>query len=125
MDTALRLPLLLAALSGALAVAAGAFGAHGAASEQARGWLQTGGTYQLVHAAAAVGAVLLARSGAPVAVWAAWLFVIGAGVFAGALYGLALGGPRLLGAVAPVGGLLMIVGWLALAWVALAGTRGA
>ncbi len=123
MDTALRAPLLLAALSGAVAVAAGAFGAHGASSEQARGWLQTGASYQLVHVAAAVGAVLLARSGAPSSVWSAWLFVIGAALFAGALYGLALGGPRVLGAVAPVGGLLLIGGWLVLAWAAFAGTR--
>jgi uncharacterized membrane protein YgdD (TMEM256/DUF423 family) len=125
MDTALRLPLLLAALSGALAVAAGAFGAHGAASEQARGWLQTGGGYQLAHAVAAVGAVLLVRAGLPAAVWAAWLFVIGAAVFAGALYGLALGGPRVLGAVAPIGGLLMIAGWLVIAWAAFTGSRSA
>lgn len=119
MDAALRLPLLLAALSGALAVGAGAFGAHGASNEAARGWLQTGGSYQQVHAAAAVAAVLLARAGAPAALWAAWLFVVGAAVFAGALYGLALGGPRLLGAVAPVGGLLLIAGWLTLAWAAV------
>lgn len=119
MEPALRLVLVLAALSGALAIGAGAFGAHGVGSEQARGWLQTGGTYQLIHAAAAVGAVLLARTGTPGAAWAAWLFVVGAGVFAGALYGLALGGPRPLGAVAPVGGLLMIGGWLLLAWAAL------
>jgi uncharacterized membrane protein YgdD (TMEM256/DUF423 family) len=94
---ATRLPLILAALSGAMAVAAGAFGAHGASSEAAKGWLQTGGSYQLVHAVAAIGAVLLARSGSPGALWAAWLFVVGAALFSGALYGLALGGPRGLG----------------------------
>jgi uncharacterized membrane protein YgdD (TMEM256/DUF423 family) len=119
MDTALRLTLSLAALSGALAVAAGAFGAHGAATPEAKGWLQTGGTYQLVHAVAAVAAVLLARQGAPAALWAAWLFIAGAALFAGALYGLALSGPRLLGAVAPLGGLSLIAGWLVLAWAAL------
>jgi uncharacterized membrane protein YgdD (TMEM256/DUF423 family) len=118
MDQA-KLALLLAALSGAVAVAAGAFGAHGAASEQAKSWLQTGGNYQLVHAVAAVGAVLLARSGTPGALLAAWLFVLGGAVFGGALYGLALGGPRALGAVAPIGGLLLIGGWLALAWAAV------
>ncbi len=124
MDAAFRLPLLLAALSGALAVAAGAFGAHGATGE-AKAWLQTGGMYQLVHATAAVGAVLLARESAPPAVWAAWLFVAGAALFSGALYGLALGGPRVLGAVAPLGGLMLVAGWLVLAWTAFAGTRSA
>lgn len=125
MDQALRLPLLLAALSGALAVGAGAFGAHGAASEAARDWLRTGAAYQLVHAAVAVAAVLAVRGGLPAAVWAAWLFVIGGAVFAAALYGLALGGPRALGAVAPVGGALLIIGWLVLGWAAFAGTRSA
>lgn len=114
-----RLPLLLAALSGALAVTAGAFGAHGASSDQAKTWLQTGGSYQLTHAVAALAAVLLARQGAPAALWAAWLFLFGAALFSGALYGLALGGPRLLGAVAPLGGLGLIAGWLLLAWAAL------
>ena len=99
MDQALRLPLLLAALSGAVAVGAGAFGAHGAASEQAKAWLQTGGMYQLVHAVAAVAAVLAVRQGLPAAGWAAWLFLVGAAVFSGALYGLGFGGPRVLGAV--------------------------
>lgn len=123
MDQALRLPLLLAALSGAVAVGAGAFGAHGAASEQAKAWLQTGGMYQLVHAVAAVAAVLAVRQGLPAAGWAAWLFLLGAALFSGALYGLGFGGPRVLGAVAPLGGTLLILGWLVLAWAAFAGTR--
>lgn len=103
-------PLLVAALSGAAAVAAGAFGAHGAADEQARAWLQTGAAYQLVHVAAALAILRIPRAGPAV-----WLLLLGGAVFAGALYGLALGGPRLLGAVAPVGGLLLIAGWLVLA----------
>jgi uncharacterized membrane protein YgdD (TMEM256/DUF423 family) len=100
---------VLAALSGALAVGAGAFGAH-AAQGQAAEWLRTGGTYQLVHAVAALAAV---RLGAP---GPAWCFVLGAGVFALSLYAMALGAPRWLGAVTPVGGLLLIAGWLWLAW---------
>lgn len=98
-----------AALSGALAIGAGAFGAH-AAQGQAEEWLRTGGQYQLVHAVAALVALQLGARGP------GWLFVIGAGVFAGALYLMASGLPRWLGAVAPVGGVLMIAGWLWLAW---------
>ena len=100
--------LLLAALSGALAVAAGAFGAHGAEGQAAE-WLRTGAQYQLVHAVAALAA---ARMEARVS---AWLFVAGALVFAGTLYAMALGAPRWLGAVTPVGGVALIAGWVCLA----------
>jgi uncharacterized membrane protein YgdD (TMEM256/DUF423 family) len=98
-----------AALSGALAIAAGAFGAHGAQG-QAVEWLRTGGQYQLAHAVAALVALQLGARGP------GWLFVGGAALFAGTLYLMALGLPRWLGAITPVGGLLMIVGWLWLAW---------
>ena len=99
----------LAGLSGALAVAAGAFGAHGAQG-QAVEWLRTGGQYQLAHAVAALVALQLGARGP------GWLFVAGAAVFAGSLYLMALGMPRWLGAVTPIGGVLMIAGWLWLAW---------
>ncbi len=100
---------ILAALSGALAVAAGAFGAHGAEGKAAE-WLRTGGLYQLVHAVAALAALRLDARGP------AWLFVAGGAVFAGTLYLMALGAPRWLGAVTPIGGALLIAGWLWLAW---------
>lgn len=100
---------ILAALSGALAVGAGAFGAHGA-SGQAAEWLKTGGQYQLIHAVAALAALKMAAKG-PAA-----LFVIGGLIFAGTLYLMALGAPRWLGAITPIGGLALIAGWLWLAW---------
>jgi uncharacterized membrane protein YgdD (TMEM256/DUF423 family) len=103
--------VVAAAVSGALAVGAGAFGAHGA-SGQAQAWLKTGGEYQLIHAVAALVAAQLGARGA------GWLFVGGALVFAGTLYLMALGLPRWLGAVTPLGGLLLIAGWLWLAWSA-------
>lgn len=103
--------MLCAALSGAMAVAAGAFGAHGA-SGQAQEWLRTGGQYQLVHAVAALAAMKLEAKGP------AWLFVAGGLVFAGTLYLMALGLPRWLGAVTPIGGAALIAGWLWLAWLA-------
>lgn len=101
---------MLAALSGALAVGAGAFGAH-AAHGEAADWLRTGAQYQLVHVAAALVALRMKAHGP------AWLFVTGAAVFAGTLYLMALGLPRWLGAVTPVGGVLLILGWLRLAWM--------
>lgn len=106
--------VLLAALSGAMAVAAGAFGAHGASGEAAE-WLKTGGHYQLVHAVAAFA--VLSRPGGTTS---GWLFVTGGALFAGTLYAMALGAPRWFGAITPIGGLLLIGGWLWLAWRALA-----
>jgi uncharacterized membrane protein YgdD (TMEM256/DUF423 family) len=103
--------VILAALSGALAVGAGAFGAHGATG-QAQEWLKTGGQYQLIHAVAALVALRMEARGP------AWLFVIGAAVFAGTLYAMALGAPRWFGAITPLGGLALIAGWLWLAWSA-------
>ncbi|WP_294301304.1 DUF423 domain-containing protein [uncultured Sphingomonas sp.] len=101
---------ILAALSGAVAVAAGAFGAHGAADAKAAEWLRTGGQYQLIHAVAALVALRLEAKG-PAA-----LFVAGGAIFALTLYAMAFGAPRWLGAVTPIGGTLLIVGWLWLAW---------
>jgi len=106
--------LVLAALSGAIAVAAGAFAAHGASGRAAE-WLRTGGSYQLIHAAAAL-AVLARPRGRSVA----WLFIAGSGLFAATLYAMAFGAPRWLGAITPLGGLAMIAGWL---WLAAGGLR--
>lgn len=104
----------LAALSGALAVGAGAFGAHGA-SGVAQEWLRTGGLYQLIHALAALVAVRMDAKGP------GWLFVVGGAIFAATLYAMALGAPRWLGAITPIGGMLLIAGWLWLAWSARRG----
>ena len=103
---------VLAALSGALAVAAGAFGAHGASSPQAADWLRTGGTYQLIHAVAAIAIMGAARGPATT-------MLIGAAIFAFTLYAMALGAPRWLGAVTPIGGSLLIIAWLWTAWIYL------
>ena len=100
---------LIAALSAALAVAAGAFGAHGAASPQAAEWLRTGGMYQLIHAVAALVLMGQARG-------ASVMLLVGAAIFALTLYAMAFGGPRWLGAVTPIGGTLLIVGWLWAGW---------
>ncbi|MFS0736086.1 DUF423 domain-containing protein [Sphingomonas sp. 1P06PA] len=106
---------LAAALSAAIAVAAGAFGAHGAEGKAAD-WLRTGGLYQLVHA---VGA--LALLGQPAMRGPAWLLIGGAALFALTLYAMALGAPRILGAVTPIGGAAMIAGWL---WAGYLFARG-
>lgn len=125
MDRSSRLLLTLAALSGLLAVAAGAFGAHGVRDPTAKAWLETGGHYQLVHAAAALAAWLIARQGLTRARLAAWLFLAGALIFSGTLYLMAFGAPLILGAVTPVGGLLLLGGWASLAFAAWSRPKGA
>jgi uncharacterized membrane protein YgdD (TMEM256/DUF423 family) len=97
----------LAALSAAVAIAAGAFGAH-AASGKAVEWLHTGAMYQLLHAVAAIALLPRQRT-------VAALLLGGATVFAFSLYAMALGAPRWLGAVTPLGGVGMIAGWVWLA----------
>lgn len=100
---------IFACLSAALAIGAGAFGAHGVTNPKAVEWLRTGGLYQLVHAVAALAILGIARG-------AAALMLGGAAIFAFTLYAMALGGPKWLGAVTPIGGVLMIAGWLSAAW---------
>jgi uncharacterized membrane protein YgdD (TMEM256/DUF423 family) len=116
-----RLALALACLLAAVAVAAGAFGAHALKSRLAPDLLaiwQTAVLYHALHALAlfAAGLVLLLRPDASAARIAAWLFVVGIGLFSGSLYALALSGARMLGAVTPFGGVALIAGWLVLAW---------
>ena len=103
---------LIAGILGTIAVALGAFGAHGlkdrlASMPEAAAWWQTATFYLLTHAVA-VGAL---RGGAAGFCWA-----VGAAIFSGTLYALALGAPRWLGAVTPVGGVLLLAGWVLLAW---------
>jgi uncharacterized membrane protein YgdD (TMEM256/DUF423 family) len=99
--------IALAALSAAVAIGAGAFGAH-AAKGQAVEWLRTGAFYQMVHA---VAVVALAPKHARVSI----ILLLGSGLFAATLYAMALGAPRWLGAITPVGGVAMILGWLMIA----------
>jgi uncharacterized membrane protein YgdD (TMEM256/DUF423 family) len=101
---------VFAAVSAAIAVAAGAFGAHGAAGHQEAEWLRTGGMYQLVHAVAALAIMGVARG-------PAIMLLVGAAIFAATLYAMALGAPRWLGAVTPIGGGLLIIGWLWAGWL--------
>jgi uncharacterized membrane protein YgdD (TMEM256/DUF423 family) len=105
--------IVAAALSGAIAIGAGAFASHGA-SGTARELLKTGGLYQMVHAVAAVALIDRARRPAS-------LMLAGAAVFAFSLYALALGAPRIAGAITPFGGMGMIAGWL---WLSFARRPG-
>lgn len=116
--------LALAASNGFLAVALGAFAAHGLKnqlSDYAVGIFNTAAHYQLIHAAALLAVVALLRSGsAPGLTQAAgYSFVLGTLIFSGSLYLLALTNLKWLGAITPVGGLAFLVGWACLVIAAL------
>jgi uncharacterized membrane protein YgdD (TMEM256/DUF423 family) len=119
-----RIWLTLASLSGFIAVAAGAFGAHGVQDPRAKALLETGGHYQLMHALAVFACFVVWRLlQAPAAGIAAWLFLAGSLIFSCSLYALAFGAPRVMGAVTPIGGLLLLAGWLVLGWATFSGSR--
>ena len=117
-----RLLLQLAALLGGLGVAIGAFGAHALHDTLIRaGRLDTFETavrYQFYHLLAllAVGVLWTARPELRTLGTTGWLWLSGIIVFSGSLYALCFTGITKLGAVAPVGGLLLLAGWLSLYW---------
>ncbi len=111
-----RLFVVLGAISGCLAVGAGAFGAHGLramVSPEMLAVFETGVRYQMYHALALIAvAWVVTRWPSGTAVWAGWLFVAGTLLFSGSLYLLALTGVRWLGAVTPLGGVAFLAGWV-------------
>ena len=124
METAARSSLIaLGAINALLAVAAGAFAAHGLRDRlepRALEVFETAARYQMYHALAIILAGLIAPrfSGAATA---GWIFQAGIVVFSGSLYALALTDVKLLGAITPLGGLAFLVGWAWLAWAAWRG----
>jgi uncharacterized membrane protein YgdD (TMEM256/DUF423 family) len=120
--------LTIAAVFGGLSVAGGAFGAHALRekiSDRSLEIFDTGARYQMYHAIALlVVAMLMSRLETPptALVVTGWLFIIGVVIFSGSLYALSLTGIKSLGAVAPLGGLALMLGWGALA-VAAATTK--
>jgi uncharacterized membrane protein YgdD (TMEM256/DUF423 family) len=108
--------LLAGPLLAATGVMLGAFGAHAlgdALGAERLGWWQTAVEYQMWHA---VGLIVLAAVPMPRLGLPALLIGLGTLVFSGTLYLMALTDMRWLGAITPVGGILMIAGWFLLAW---------
>jgi uncharacterized membrane protein YgdD (TMEM256/DUF423 family) len=113
--------LTIAAWFGAAAVALGAFGAHGLKQALADvddgharlSWWSTAASYHLAHALALGLASACAGDGRAARV-SRLGFALGIALFSGSLYAMALTGPSALGMVTPIGGALLIVGWLAL-----------
>ncbi|MBV9331484.1 MAG: DUF423 domain-containing protein [Alphaproteobacteria bacterium] len=113
--------LAIAAANGAIAVAAGAFGAHALRARldaHALGVFETGARYQMYHALAIGLSAFAIRARAAQAQLAAMFFLGGIVLFSGSLYLLALTGMRGFGFVTPFGGIGFLIGWLLLAWAA-------
>jgi uncharacterized membrane protein YgdD (TMEM256/DUF423 family) len=111
--------LMIAAISGLLAVAIGAFGAHGLKSRMVEDLMavyQTGVQYHFYHTLVLfmIGLLLLQYPQLALLKWSGGLMVVGIMLFSGSLYMLALSGERWLGAITPVGGVAFIAAWLCL-----------
>lgn len=112
----------IAAINMAIAVALGAFGAHGLkamVSAQQLEWWHTATLYWFVHSLGLLLVGILIRLNYATQT-AAWLLQIGVLIFAGSLYAMTLGAPLWFGAITPIGGMLMIIGWL---WLAISSAR--
>ena len=121
-----KLFLVVAALSGLLAVAIGAFGAHGLKGRVAADLMviyQTGVQYHFYHTFAILFVALLMMHYPQLGLlrWSGVFFIVGILIFSGSLYVMALTGLRWLGAVTPIGGLALIVGRFLLALSAYQG----
>jgi len=116
----MRFFLVLGAALAGLAVALGAFGAHGLQSRvtpERIGTFETGVRYQMYHALALlVVAWVQAQWPSWQAEWAGYLFIAGILIFSGSLYLLVLTNTPWLGAITPLGGVAFIVGWALLCW---------
>jgi uncharacterized membrane protein YgdD (TMEM256/DUF423 family) len=118
--------LMIAALSGFLAVALGAFGAHGLKQRLSVDLLavyQTGVQYHFYHTFAllVVGLLMLQMPGNGALRLSGILFIVGIVIFSGSLYVLSLTGVRWLGAITPLGGVAFLAAWLLLARAAWTG----
>ncbi len=117
--------VFIGAICGFLAVALGAFAAHGLESLLSAGLLatfQTGVDYQAMHALALLAVGLFSQQHTTRALnIAGWAFATGILVFSGSLYLLALTDARWLGVITPLGGSAFLIGWAALAWHAWRG----
>ncbi|HEY9235141.1 MULTISPECIES: DUF423 domain-containing protein [Phenylobacterium] len=111
----LRPWMAAAAVVGFLAVGFGAFAAHGITDPKAKEWMHTGANYAIVHGLGVFAAAFAVSQGARGARLVPPLFLAGVAIFSGSLFAMALGGPRWLGAITPIGGTLFLVGWAALA----------
>ncbi|ASK62031.1 hypothetical protein CFK37_07595 [Virgibacillus phasianinus] len=116
----MKLFLILGAINGFLAVALGAFGAHGLEdklSEKALGTWDKAVTYQMFHTMALlVTGLLLAKFQSGGMIWAGWLFFAGIVLFSGSLYTYSTTGIKVFALITPLGGVAFLAGWILLGY---------
>jgi uncharacterized membrane protein YgdD (TMEM256/DUF423 family) len=108
--------MMLGALSGLVSIAVGAFAAHGVRDLRAAELLRTGASYQFMHSMATFACATFMQIGARRARFAPAFFLPGVVLFSGSLYALAMGAPRIVGVITPIGGVLFLCGWATLIW---------
>ncbi|CAH0127542.1 MULTISPECIES: DUF423 domain-containing protein [Bacillales] len=112
----MKLFIILGALNGFIAVALGAFGAHGLEGKIPDKYLETWQTavqYQMFHAVGLLVIGLLAgKISSPLINWSGWLMLIGIILFSGSLFVLSVTQIKVLGAITPLGGVSFLVAWV-------------
>lgn len=113
----MKLFIVLGAINAFLAVALGAFGAHGLEGKLSEKMLEvwkTGVTYQMFHAIGLLVIGLLVGKFATASsfTWAGWLMLIGIVLFSGSLYALSTTGIKVFGPITPLGGVAFLVAWV-------------
>ncbi|MCU5746862.1 DUF423 domain-containing protein [Staphylococcus sp. SQ8-PEA] len=109
--------IILGALNTLIAVATGAFGAHGLEGKLSDKYMsvwEKATTYQMYHGLGLIAIGIISGTTNIHVNWAGWLMFFGIVFFSGSLYVLALTQIRILGAITPLGGILFILGWLLL-----------
>jgi uncharacterized membrane protein YgdD (TMEM256/DUF423 family) len=109
--------IIIGAINAFLAVALGAFGAHGLADKLGPKYLEiwkTGVTYQMFHATGilVIGLILSKVAGSSLFTWSGWLMLIGIILFSGSLYILSVTKIGILGAITPLGGVSFLAAWI-------------
>lgn len=116
----MKLFLVLGVINGFLAVALGAFGAHGLegkVTEKALKTWEKAVNYQMFHTMALlVTGILVAKIDSISIIWAGWLFLIGIILFSGSLYFYSTTGVRSLAMITPFGGVIFLIGWIMLGY---------
>jgi uncharacterized membrane protein YgdD (TMEM256/DUF423 family) len=124
-DRSANLWLAAGSANGLMAVAMGAFAAHGLKDtlpSEALGWVRTASEYQMWHGLALLALAILRRDrGSRAVAIASWAFLLGIILFSGSLYFLALSGWRGFAWITPIGGVALLLGWAFLVWHGLSG----
>ena len=112
-----KILLIIAGISGLLAVGLGAFGAHALKtilSEPMQAVYRTAVDYQFVHTLAIIACAILALQFPAISQWqwAGIAFIVGIVIFSSSLYVLAITEIKILGAITPIGGVCFLIGWL-------------